>query len=182
VKSADDVLLTASRPVPILAAGASSTATVTLSSPVATALGSYYVLACADAANAVVEASETNNCRASATAVQVTRPDLAVAALGDPPAVAAPGGGFAVTDTVRNQGIVGSLGSTTGYYPSLPTRPGGADDLRLSGSRPVPDPRGQHQVAPRPTRLNPMRIHRRGTLLGALPRRLLVILKISQRR
>ena len=95
VKSADDLLLPASRPVPILAAGASSTATVTLSSPGTTALGSYYVLACADAANAVAEAGETNNCRASASTVQVTRPDLVEIALADPPAVAAPGGQFA---------------------------------------------------------------------------------------
>ena len=137
VKSADDLLLPASRPVPILVAGASSTATVTLSSPVSTALGSYYVLACADAANAVAEAGETNNCRASATAVQVTRPDLVEIALADPPAVAAPGGRFAVADTVRNQGVVASLGSTTRYYLSADAVRG-AGDVLLSGSRPVP--------------------------------------------
>lgn len=137
VKSADDLLLTASHAVPILAAGASTTATVTLSIPVATALGTYYVLACADAANAVAEASEMNNCRASATAMQVRRPDLVEIALGDPPAVAAPGGRFAVADTVRNQGAVASLGSTTRYYLSADAGRGGGDVL-LSGTRPVP--------------------------------------------
>jgi hypothetical protein len=137
VKSAEDLLLTASRPVPILVAGASSTATVTLSSPGTTALGSYYVLACADAANVVTEAGETNNCRASATTVQVTRPDLVEIALADPPAVAAPGGRFAVADTVRNQGVVASLGSTTRYYLSADAGRG-VGDVLLSGSRPVP--------------------------------------------
>jgi hypothetical protein len=137
VKSADDLLLPGSRPVPILAAGASSTATVTLSIPVATALGAYYVVACADAVNAVAEASETDNCRASATTVQITRPDLVEIALGDPPAVAAPGGRFAVADTVRNQGAVASLGSTTRYYLSADAGRG-AGDVLLSGTRAVP--------------------------------------------
>ena len=141
MKSADDLLLPASRPVPILVAGASSTATVTLSSPGTTALGSYYVLACADAANAVAEASETNNCRASATAVQVTLGRTSSRSpLADPPAVAAPGGRFAVADTVRNQGVVASLGSTTRYYLSADAVRG-AGDVLLSGSRPVPPSR-----------------------------------------
>ena len=72
VKSAGDTLLTGSRTVPALAAGASHTGTVTLTIPTATLLNTYFVLACADGPNTVVETDETNNCKASSTTVTVT--------------------------------------------------------------------------------------------------------------
>jgi len=71
VKDGADKLLTGSRPVADLAAGAESTGVVTIAVPTTTAFGQYYLLACADGTEAVVETSETNNCRASATLVVV---------------------------------------------------------------------------------------------------------------
>ena len=74
-KGATDVLLTGSRAVPALAAGASSSGTVSVTVPVATPLGSYYLLACADDLKVVkFEIKEGNNCRASASQIQVTAP------------------------------------------------------------------------------------------------------------
>jgi hypothetical protein len=72
-KAAGDTLLTGSRAVPGLAAGATSPpGTVTVTIPSTTPLNTYLLLACADDLNTVVETNETNNCKASATAVTVT--------------------------------------------------------------------------------------------------------------
>jgi hypothetical protein len=73
-KSADDVLLAGSRAVPALAPGASSTGPVVVVTPPTTPLGTYYLLACADDLKVVKESKEGNNCRASASKVQVTAP------------------------------------------------------------------------------------------------------------
>ncbi len=67
----------------------------------------------------------------------LSQPDLVETALSDPPAGARPGGSFAVTDTVRNQGMGDAGPSTTRYYFSLDTTKDGTDTL-LSGSRAVP--------------------------------------------
>jgi hypothetical protein len=72
-RGAGDILLTGSRAVAGLAPGASSPgAPVTVTIPSATPASAYYVLACADDTKVVTEASE-GNCRASATAVTVSR-------------------------------------------------------------------------------------------------------------
>ena len=72
VKSASDTLLTGSRGVPGLAAGASHSGTVTVTIPAATPPNTYFVLACADAASTVVETDEANNCKAAGTTMTVT--------------------------------------------------------------------------------------------------------------
>lgn len=58
----------------VVAAGATSSGTVTVTVPSNMALGTYYLIACADNTTTVTESDETNNCRASATTVQVTVP------------------------------------------------------------------------------------------------------------
>lgn len=65
------VLLSGSRAVPALAAGGSSSGTATVTVSPYVPAGSYYVLACADANNYVVESNKSNNCAASAL-MQVT--------------------------------------------------------------------------------------------------------------
>jgi len=65
--------LTGARSVGTLPAQGNSTGTVTVTVPSDMALGTYYVLACADDLNAVVENSETNNCLASGTTVKIRR-------------------------------------------------------------------------------------------------------------
>ncbi len=65
-------LLTGARAVPALGVGATSTGTVTVTVPTRTALGTYFLLACADDLQQVSENSETNNCRASTLTVSVS--------------------------------------------------------------------------------------------------------------
>ncbi|MDH4198724.1 MAG: peptidase S8, partial [Candidatus Aminicenantes bacterium] len=60
VLDASDILL-GSRAVPALAAGASSSASTTVTIPEGTATGSRYIIAKADGEGVVVETSETNN-------------------------------------------------------------------------------------------------------------------------
>jgi hypothetical protein len=67
------IRLTGWRTVPILAAGAASTGAVSVTVATTTAPGTYSVIACADDARAIVESDDTNNCRASATAITVTQ-------------------------------------------------------------------------------------------------------------
>jgi subtilase family serine protease len=137
-KGDGDTLLIASRGVPSLAAGASHAgAAITVTLPSTTALNTYYLLACADDTGIVTELDDSNNCRASATTVQVTRPDLVVTEVSNPPTVVARGGHFAATDTVKNLGAVLSPSSTTRYYLSLDGEKGSGDTL-LIGSRGVP--------------------------------------------
>ena len=68
VKSADDTLLTGSHSAHGLDPGASHSATVTVTIPAATPPNAYFLIACADAQNAVAESNETNNCIATAGA------------------------------------------------------------------------------------------------------------------
>jgi subtilase family serine protease len=57
-------LLLATRPISLLGAGQSDTATVSLAIPAATTAGNYYVIARSDGNNAIVESLENNNNRA----------------------------------------------------------------------------------------------------------------------
>ena len=140
VKSAGDILLTGSRGVPALAAGATSSGTVTVTIPATMPLDAYFLLACADGANVVGEPNEDNNCVATPGAtVTVGRPNLSATAVAmSPPAPArVPGATFSVTDTVGNVGAAPSGSSSTRYYLSLdPVK--NAGDTLLTGSRAVP--------------------------------------------
>ena len=125
------------RNVPALAPGGESTATVSVTIPANTLLGAYFLLACADDTGLLLESNETDNCRASATKVQVGRPDLVMTALGNPPPAVVLGGNFTVTDTVKNDSLYPAGASRVQYYLSLDTVKGPTDKL-LSGARVVP--------------------------------------------
>src|SRR5206468_2046102 len=129
-------LLTGSRAVPSLASSATSSGTVTVTVSAGTAGGTYYLLACADDTLVVPETNESNNCKASATQVIVSGPDLIETAVSNPPTSVAPGGTFSVTDTVQNTGSAAVAASTTRYYLSTTTSKSGA--RLLTGSRAVP--------------------------------------------
>jgi subtilase family serine protease len=126
-----DVVLGA-RGVPPLTVGASSSATTAVTLPAATATGTYYILAVADASNTVGESTETNNTRISA-GVRVG-PDLLVTVI-DSPALAAAGGPISIADTTANQGAAAAAASSTGFYLST-NGIFDASDVFL-GSRPV---------------------------------------------
>jgi subtilase family serine protease len=122
--------------VPSLAAGASSTGSKSVKVKAGTPEGTYFLLACSDDTKLVAESNEANNCRASATTVVVTGPDLVESALSNPPASAAAGSSFSVTDTARNQGSAAAGATFTNYYLSLNTTKGGTDVF--IGGRSVP--------------------------------------------
>src|SRR5207245_101001 len=69
-------LLTGSRAVPSLAPSATSSGTVTVTVSAGTAGATYFLLACADDTLVFPETNESNNCKASATQVTVSGPDL----------------------------------------------------------------------------------------------------------
>src|SRR5262249_60688594 len=107
-KGAGDLLLSGSRAVPPLAAGASSVgALLNVTIPSTTPLDTYYVLACADDTAAVAETASATNRRPATTRLQVTRPNLVETAVSNPPAAARRGTTFTVTDTVTNIGALG---------------------------------------------------------------------------
>jgi subtilase family serine protease len=97
-----------------LSAGQVSSGSTVVAIPAATAAGTYYIIAKADAGNAVPETAETNNTRANATAIG---PDLVVTAI-TVPATSAAGALVTVSDTTRNQGGGAAEGTTTRYYLS----------------------------------------------------------------
>jgi subtilase family serine protease len=132
VLDAGDVVL-GSRPVPALAAGGSSLGnSVTATIPPATAAGTYYILARADADDLVAEANEGNNVLAHAIEIGL---DLAISSFSAPTS-ATVGATIQVTDTTKNLGAGTAPGSTTAFFLSINTTLS-ADDILL-GSRPVP--------------------------------------------
>jgi subtilase family serine protease len=119
------------RAVPLLAPGASDSASTVLTVPSGTTVGNYYVLAKADVALSIAESNETNNVRAASVAVG---PDLVVAAL-TLPASAAAGSSITVADTTKNQGGGSASASVTSFYLSANVLLDGTDVLL--GSRPA---------------------------------------------
>jgi subtilase family serine protease len=113
VLDAGDALI-GRRDVAALSAGATDVGNVVLTLPATWPTGIWYVIAVADAANAVGETIENNN-----TLTQTLRvgPDLDITAM-SVPSRAEPGGSLTVTDTVRNQGGSPAPASVTQYYLS----------------------------------------------------------------
>jgi len=101
-----DPLLTGSRSVPSLAAGANSSGTISATIPTTTPPGTYFLGACADSLGAVTESSETNNCLASTTTLTVTSggKDVVIEGLGVSPTSVVAGGSMTVSYTVANRG------------------------------------------------------------------------------
>jgi subtilase family serine protease len=151
VKTTQSRLLTGTRSVPALDPGATSHAAKTVTVASGTPLATYYLHACADDLKQVIEADETNNCVVAATQVTVGRPDLIATAVSNPPATAARGSTFGVTDTVTNQGVVDAGSSTTRFYLSFDTNKNSGDVL-LAATRIVPPlAAGNSSTAPSPT-------------------------------
>ena len=137
IRNAGDKLLAGTRPVSTLGPGVPSSGNTTVTIPTNTALGHYFLLACADDLTDVSETNEANNCIASAAKVQVVAHDLVETSVSNPPASAIRGSSFAVTDSVLNQGDGFAGTSTTRYYLSLDTIRNSGDKL-MAGTRLVP--------------------------------------------
>src|SRR5437016_343459 len=130
-------LLTGSRAVPSIASSATSSGTVTVTVSAGTAGGTYFLLACTDYTLVVPETNESNNCKASATQVTVSGPDLVETVVSNPPTTVTPGGTFSITDTVQNIGTVTAAASTTRSYLSTTTSKT-TSSILLTGNRSVP--------------------------------------------
>jgi len=136
VRGGSDVLLTGARSVALLEPGVSSTGSKNATVPSTLALGTYYVLACADDQAKVKETVETNNCLTSSSTLLVGLADLVTSGVSTSIASASPGGKFTVSDSVSNQGNVTAAATTTRYYLSLDGVKD-AGDLLLTGKRSV---------------------------------------------
>lgn len=128
---ASDLLL-AHRDIPPLPGGAISSGSTAVVIPAQTGTGTWYLIAKADAAQAVQESSETNN---NATRTIKIGADLSVATV-SAPASASAGASFSVTDTTRNLGGGPAEESVTQIFLSRSTTLD-ATDIAL-GSRSVP--------------------------------------------
>jgi subtilisin family serine protease/uncharacterized membrane protein len=129
---ANDTLLQGSRPVAALVSGGSDSGTTTVTIPLSTSAGTYYVIAKADADNVVLETQEGNN--TLARSIQIGG-DLVVSALTAPSKLGA-GVAFTATDTTKNQGGGNVGASLTQFYFSTDALLGSNDPL-LNGSRAI---------------------------------------------
>lgn len=130
--SADDVLL-GSRAVPPVSAGATDTATTSLTIPANTDVGTYYVLAIADAGGVLGETTETNNSNYRSILIGG---DLITSSF-TVPSSGAPGSTIVVTDTVKNVGTGTAGATTTRFYLSTNSSLDSGDTLLAEG-RAVP--------------------------------------------
>ena len=133
---ASDVSLTGSRQVAALDPGDSSSGAATISVPSSTALGSYVLIACADAAWAVAESDEEDNCIGSSSRVTVGRPDLVSLAMSEPPSIVLLGQSWPVESSVQNIGTIAAPASTTRFYLSVDRIRNSGDSL-VTGTWPV---------------------------------------------
>jgi subtilase family serine protease len=112
--------LTGTQAVPVLAGGSSTATQTTVTVPSDTPFATYTARACIDAAGAVPEASDANNCTSAGETVKVAavvepKPDLIVAALTDAPVSVLPSETFIATATIKNLGAAASAASTTKF-------------------------------------------------------------------
>ncbi|MDQ7787263.1 MAG: CARDB domain-containing protein, partial [Thermodesulfovibrionales bacterium] len=121
-----------SRAVPVLAAGASSIGTTSVTIPVGTAPGPYYLIAKADAPGAIAETNEANN---TTYKTIVIGPDLSVSSL-TVPATGGVGATISIGDTTKNSGTGAAGASTTSLYLSSNNTLDTGD--AMLGSRAVP--------------------------------------------
>ena len=128
----DTLLAGGSRMIPALSPKQSSSGSTTVTIPLSTALGRYFLIGVADADSGIPETKEKN---AKARALTVALPDLTVQSLRGPGSAAA-GSSVAVTATVRNIAPVEAAASTTQFYLSSDTLLDGGDVL--IGSQGVP--------------------------------------------
>lgn len=126
------------RTVASLAAGQSTSGGGTLTVPLTTPGGTWFVGAIADDQDTVSESNEANNARAAASPVTVSPaplPDLVASAVSFQPASVEAGKTVDVSDTTENRGVSTALAVQVGFYLSADTviAPG---DVRL-GSRTI---------------------------------------------
>jgi subtilase family serine protease len=122
---AGDVVL-GSRAIAALAPKQASTGSTTVTIAPGTSLGNYFLIAVADADNAVAETNNKNNKKSRK--LSVTRPDLTVSRLQSPSSAVA-GSSIVINETTSNKTAVSAGSSTTNYYLSADAILDGSDSL-----------------------------------------------------
>ncbi|HXU84469.1 MAG TPA: CARDB domain-containing protein [Verrucomicrobiae bacterium] len=132
-----DVRLTETRAIAALTKDATSVGSTSVTIPANMAAGTYFLIAVADDLHVVAESDETNNTRATATAIVVSRADLTAASVTATPTLTAPGMNVSVSHVVRNAAAApaSAPASTSRLFLSNNTTFGDADDVDLG---PVP--------------------------------------------
>lgn len=137
VYSNSDIAITSTRSVAGLAAGASSTATSSLTIATSTPPNTYYLCAKTDSAGTVVETDEANNTLCSVMQVTILPPDLVISALSTTATNAAAGGSLPLVNTINNQGGAQAGNSTAAFAFSLNALYGDSDDIAVTTVRSV---------------------------------------------
>ncbi len=134
--TATDSVLTGTRLVSGLVAGASSAGTTTVTVPKTTLPGTYFIGAMADATNLqpetnTSETGETNNTLTGNTITVIRDVDLVMTAVSTTATSAGAGNSFVVDASVKNQGTTSTTVSsfTVGYYLSVDNIITGSDKL-----------------------------------------------------
>jgi subtilase family serine protease len=120
-----------------LAGGAIATVVRSVSIPVGTVPGLYWIIARANVSNSVLEADapdQANNVKATATPV-IVGPDLVITAAAPTPATTAPGLTVSVSNTVKNQGGLATGAFDVGVYLSTDNTYQDGVDLLLNTRR-----------------------------------------------
>jgi subtilase family serine protease/pimeloyl-ACP methyl ester carboxylesterase len=135
----DDVAISTIRVVTgPFTAGATSTATTSLSIPSTTPGGTYYLCAMADSVYQVAESNEANNTLCSTLQVTVPFPDLFISAISTGATTVTKGTKFSLSFTINNQGGSMAGGFVTGFHLSADTNYGGGDDIPISQTLSLP--------------------------------------------
>jgi len=133
----DDLPITTTRAVGLLAPGATSTGTINLAMPATIPPNDYHVCASADSTAVVAELSEANNSLCSTTTISVSIADLIMSAVSTTATGAAPGGSFTLSNTAKNQGGGAAGAFTIAFHLSTDQTYGGTDDIPFTTTRSV---------------------------------------------
>jgi len=133
--NADDIVLSGTRSVAGLAAGASSSGSATLKVPASTPPNTYYLCAMADKNNSVVEIHEDNNTKCSTTQVTVPNSDLIVSAVSTTATTATAGKSVYISNSIKNQGGSKSGSFVVAFHLSTNPVYGDGDDVVSTKTR-----------------------------------------------
>jgi len=129
---ADDITFAANRTITYLNAKSSSVASTTLTVPVITPLGSYFVCAFSDTNNSIDEVNESNNFACTNTTITVTKANLVVQEVIGP-ITSSRGSNITIFNAIQNQGLASAGQFYVGFYLSTDSNINSSD--RLIGSR-----------------------------------------------
>lgn len=131
----DDVVISATRTVTSLSAGATNTNSTNLTVPSSTPTGTYYICVQADSADVITEGNETNNTRCTTNTIQVALADLVMTNVSPSTSSIGAGGSLPVTNTVMNQSSALTGSFKIAFRLSTNLVYGDSNDITITSSR-----------------------------------------------